>query len=143
MSGRDRGHEETIKNLETYRGYLAQLADPRKLTEAQAQEVIAKAKPIYHLMGGLHSGETGPPEMLMELAYRLAVEDSPLINADPRQRHRHDHAGGRARRPRPLCRLVLPLQDRRDGRAGPHAAARRTGANTSFTTTTATSITRR
>ena len=31
-------------------------------------------------MGGLHSAETGPPEMLMELAYRLAVEDSPLIN---------------------------------------------------------------
>jgi len=30
-------------------------------------------------MGGLHSGETGAPEMLMELAYRLAVEDSPLI----------------------------------------------------------------
>ncbi|MCI0659619.1 MAG: hypothetical protein L0220_00950, partial [Acidobacteria bacterium] len=72
--------EETIKNLETYRGYLAQLADPRKITEAQAHEIITKAKPIYHLMGGLHSGETGPPEMLMELAYRLAVEDSPIIN---------------------------------------------------------------
>ena len=39
-----------------------------------------KRKPIYHVMGGLHSGETGPPEMLMELAYRLAVEDSPVIN---------------------------------------------------------------
>ncbi|HMY72783.1 MAG TPA: M14 family zinc carboxypeptidase [Blastocatellia bacterium] len=75
------GSEETIKNLETYRGYLAQLADPRRLTEAQAQEIIAKAKPIYHFSGGLHSAETGPPEMLMELAYRLAVEDSPLINA--------------------------------------------------------------
>ena len=73
------GSEESIKNLETYRGYLGQLADPRKLTDAQAKEVIAKAKPIYHLSGGLHSGETGPPEMLMELAYRLAVEDSPLI----------------------------------------------------------------
>ncbi|MBL8171424.1 MAG: hypothetical protein JNJ50_24900 [Acidobacteria bacterium] len=72
--------EETIKNLETYRGYLAQLADPRRLSEAQAQEIIAKAKPLYHFSGGLHSGETGPPEMLMELAYRLAVEDSPLIN---------------------------------------------------------------
>ncbi|MCI0665262.1 MAG: hypothetical protein L0220_29720 [Acidobacteria bacterium] len=72
--------EETIKNLDTYRGYLAQLADPRKITEAQAQEIILKAKPIYHLLGGLHSGETGPPEMLMELAYRLAVEDSPIIN---------------------------------------------------------------
>ena len=30
--------------------------------------------------GGLHSAETGPPEMLMELAYRLAVEDSPLFD---------------------------------------------------------------
>ncbi len=73
--------EETIKNLETYRDYLGQLADPRKLTEPQAQEIIAKAKPIYHFSGGLHSAETGPPEMLMELAYRLTVEDSPIINA--------------------------------------------------------------
>jgi hypothetical protein len=73
------GSDESMKNLETYRGYLAQLADPRPLSEAQAKEVVAKAKPIYHLIGGLHSGETGPPEMLMELAYRLAVEDSPLI----------------------------------------------------------------
>jgi len=72
--------EDTIKNLDLYKGYLAQLADPRKLSEAQAQGVIAKAKPIYHFSGGLHSAETGPPEMLMELAYRLAVEDSPLVN---------------------------------------------------------------
>lgn len=74
-------NEDTIKNIEMYRGYLAQLADPRRITEAQAQEIIAKAKPIYHLSAGLHSGETGPPEMLMELAYRLAVEDAPIINA--------------------------------------------------------------
>jgi hypothetical protein len=71
--------EETIKNLEQYRGYLAQLADPRQLTDAQAADIIAGAKPIYHVMAGLHSGETGPPEMLMEMAYRLAVEDTPLI----------------------------------------------------------------
>ena len=30
-------------------------------------------------MGGLHSGEVGPSEMLMELAYRVATEDSPLV----------------------------------------------------------------
>ena len=72
-------NEDTIRNIETYRGYLAQLADPRKITEAQARDIIAKAKPIYHLMGGLHSGETGPPEMMMELAYRLVTEDSQLI----------------------------------------------------------------
>jgi hypothetical protein len=71
--------EESISNLDRYRVYLGQLADPRNLTEDQARDVIARAKPVYHLMGGLHSGETGPPEMLMELAYRLAVEDSPLI----------------------------------------------------------------
>jgi hypothetical protein len=74
-------NEEAVKNIDTYRGYLAQLGDPRKINEAQAQEIIARAKPIYHLMGGLHSAETGPPEMLMELTYRLAVEDSPIINA--------------------------------------------------------------
>ncbi len=71
--------EQSIRELETYRGYLAELADPRKITEEQARGVIARAKPIYHIMGGLHSGETGAPEMLMELAYRLAVEDSSLI----------------------------------------------------------------
>ena len=73
------GADESIRNLETYRGYLAQLADPRTLTDAQATDVVAKAKPIYHLSGGLHSGEVGPSEMLMELAYRVAVEDSPLV----------------------------------------------------------------
>ena len=71
--------EASIRDLERYRGYLAQLADPRSLSDAEARSIIASAKPIYHLMGGLHSGETGPPEMLMELAYRLAVEESPLI----------------------------------------------------------------
>jgi hypothetical protein len=71
--------EDSIKNLETYRGYLGQLADPRKISDAQAREIIAKAKPMYHVMGGLHSAETGPSEMLMELAYRLATEDTPLI----------------------------------------------------------------
>ena len=73
------GADESIKNLETYRGYLAQLADPRKISDAQAKEIVAKAKPIYHLSGGLHSGEVGPSEMLMELAYRVAVEESPLV----------------------------------------------------------------
>ena len=72
-------NEDTIKNLEQYRGYLNQIADPRTLGEDQVRQIIGKAKPIYHLMGGLHSGETGHSEMLMELAYRLSVESSPLI----------------------------------------------------------------
>ncbi len=74
------GADESIKNLEQYRTYLGQLADPRTITPEQAAQIIAKAKPLYHLSGGLHSGEVGPSEMLMELAYRLVAEDSPIIN---------------------------------------------------------------
>ena len=73
-------NEATLAGLERYRRDLARLADPRGLTEAEARTVIARAKPIYLLMAGLHSGETGPPEMLMELAYRLAVEEGPLFD---------------------------------------------------------------
>jgi hypothetical protein len=73
------GSEESLRDLEAHRGYLARLADPRGIDETQAREIVAKAKPIYFLSGGLHSGETGPPEMLMELAYRLAVDESPLV----------------------------------------------------------------
>jgi Zinc carboxypeptidase len=73
--------EATMKNIDTYKGYLAQLADPRNISDAQAYEIIGKAKPIYHLMGGLHSGETGPSEMLMELAYRLVTEDTPIVKS--------------------------------------------------------------
>lgn len=75
------GSDESIRNLDQYRSYLAQLADPRTISARQAAQIIAKAKPLYHLSGGLHSAEVGPSEMLMELAYRLAVEDSPIINA--------------------------------------------------------------
>jgi hypothetical protein len=73
------GSDESIRNLDQYRQWLGQLADPRRIDDRQAKDIIAKAKPLYHLMGGLHSGEIGPPEMLMELVYRLSTEDSPLV----------------------------------------------------------------
>ena len=71
--------EATIKQLDKYRQITAQLTDPRKLTDAQAKQLIATGKPIYFASGSIHSPETGSPEMLMELAYRLAVEESPFI----------------------------------------------------------------
>ncbi len=73
------GSEDSIAHLDEERQNLARLADPRGLSDAEAHDLIAKTKPIYTLSGGLHSAELGPPEMLMELAYRLATEDSPLI----------------------------------------------------------------
>src|ERR1041385_7089553 len=72
--------EANIKNLQQNRDNLAKLADPRGLTDPQVKQLIATTKPHYHFMGGLHSGETGPSEMLMELCYRIATETSPLID---------------------------------------------------------------
>jgi len=71
--------EATLANLDKYKGYLHQLTDPRKTTEAQARQLIKTAKPIYWITSGMHSPESGGPEMLMELAYRLVVEETPLI----------------------------------------------------------------
>ncbi len=73
------GNEETIRNLDKYKGDLAALTDPRKTTDAQAAQLVKTAKPIYWITSGMHSPETGGPEMLMELAYRLVVEETPLI----------------------------------------------------------------
>jgi len=71
--------EATIKGLEKYRDQLAALTDPRKTTDVQAQALLKTAKPIYYLVSGMHSPENGGPEMLIELAYRLIVEETPFI----------------------------------------------------------------
>ncbi len=71
--------EDNIAHLDQTRANLARLADPRGLSEAEAHKIIGETRPIYMALGGLHSAETGPPEMLMELAYRIVTEDSPMI----------------------------------------------------------------
>lgn len=71
--------EATIQNLDHFRQITARLADPRGLSEADAQALVQQGKPIYWADGSIHSPESGSPEMLMELAYRLAVEETPLI----------------------------------------------------------------
>src|SRR5262245_1723024 len=71
--------DENIRNLQQNRDNLARIADPRGVSADQIRQLVATTRPHYHLMGGLHSGETGPSEMLMELVYRLATETSPLI----------------------------------------------------------------
>ncbi|HTU32693.1 MAG TPA: M14 family zinc carboxypeptidase [Candidatus Acidoferrum sp.] len=71
--------ESNIAQLDQLKEITAKLADPRKITDADAQQLIATGKPFYWASGSIHSPETGSPEMLMELAYRLAVEDTPYI----------------------------------------------------------------
>jgi zinc carboxypeptidase len=69
----------TIARLDDYRAMAAKLADPRRRTPAERARLVKEAKPIYWLTGSIHSPETGSPEMLMELAYRLAVEETPFV----------------------------------------------------------------
>ncbi len=71
--------EETIRRLDAYKAMLGALTDPRKTSEEEARRLIGTAKPIYWITTGIHSPENGGPEMVMELAYRLAVEETPLV----------------------------------------------------------------
>ncbi|MEQ9400440.1 MAG: M14 family zinc carboxypeptidase [Longimicrobiales bacterium] len=72
--------ERTIAQLETYKGYMQELTDPRVTSEERARQLIEDvAKPIYWLTSGMHSTETGGPEMLQELAYRLVAQESDFV----------------------------------------------------------------
>jgi hypothetical protein len=73
--------EENIAHLDQNRALLAQLADPRTihLDDAVADKIAGEAVPVYYITGTIHSTETGAPTALMEMAYRLAVDDSQYI----------------------------------------------------------------
>ncbi len=73
--------ESLLANLKDNDARLAQLADPRtiSLDDAKADTLVAQSTPVYYITGTIHSPETGAPTALMELSYRLAVDESPYI----------------------------------------------------------------
>jgi hypothetical protein len=73
--------ESLLKGAKENGERLAKLADPRMigLDDAKAKPLIDASYPVYYITGTIHSTETGAPTALMELAYRLAVDDSPFI----------------------------------------------------------------
>jgi hypothetical protein len=71
--------DATMQKLDAYKRVLARLADPRTVSVAQLDALLDQAKPVYYFNAGLHSPEMGSPEMVMELAYRLAVGDDPQV----------------------------------------------------------------
>jgi len=82
--------EENLAHLDENRARLAKLGDPRMagadatgrlnlLDDAAADRLISASVPVYYITGALHSDETGAPTALMELAYRLAVDENPYI----------------------------------------------------------------
>ncbi len=73
--------ESLLAKLDENRARLAKLADPRTIhmDEAEADRLVASSFPVYYITGAIHSPETGSPTALMELAFRLAVDESPYI----------------------------------------------------------------
>jgi Zinc carboxypeptidase len=73
--------EANLAHLDENRAKLAELADPRTihLNDSEADKIAEDSVPVYYITGTIHSTETGAPTALMELAYRLAVDDSPYI----------------------------------------------------------------
>ena len=77
------GSEQLISKVEENRARLAKLADPRtiNMNEDEADRLVAASFPVYYITGTIHSTETGSPTALMELAYRLVVDNSPYVKS--------------------------------------------------------------
>ena len=73
--------EAGIRDLDRLKAATAALADPRLTSPEAAEKLIPTARPIYYLNAVLHSDETGSAEAMLELAYRLAVSERPMIRA--------------------------------------------------------------
>ena len=71
--------EKGIAALDQLKSATAALADPRKTDPMAAEKLIATSRPIYYFNAALHSDETGSTESVLELAYRLAASEQPMI----------------------------------------------------------------
>jgi hypothetical protein len=71
--------EAGIRDLDRLKAATAALADPRVTNQQAAEKLIQSSRPVYYFNAALHSDETGSTEAMLELAYRLAVSEQPMI----------------------------------------------------------------
>src|SRR5258705_489265 len=71
--------EANVANVEKTPTARGTVAAPSGLPSADRARIIKETQPTYWLSGSILSPETGSPEMLMELAYRLAVDESDFV----------------------------------------------------------------
>jgi len=65
------------QNLENYRLIQQKLADPRSLTEAEAEKLITSGKAVVMINCSIHATEIGASQMSLRLAYDLATGSDP------------------------------------------------------------------
>ncbi len=71
--------EENHRNLETYRNIQQSLVDPRKISDSEAEKMIAEGKTVVMINCSIHASEIGACQMSLELAYDLAVREEKSI----------------------------------------------------------------
>ncbi|GII55910.1 peptidase [Planotetraspora thailandica] len=71
--------KKNLDNLDRLVAINDRLADPRGLSEAEAQRLAAQGKPFYYIQAGIHATEVGNSQAMIEIAHRLATDNSPAI----------------------------------------------------------------
>jgi len=69
--------EENIRNKERIKEQSRKLADPRGLTDAEAEAIIRDGKTIVLVTCNIHASEIASSQMAMEWAHDLAVANDP------------------------------------------------------------------
>jgi hypothetical protein len=71
--------EENLRNKAKYKAIAQKLADPRRLTSQEIDQLARDGKTIFLLTCNIHSTEIGSSQMSMEWAYNLATSQDPEI----------------------------------------------------------------
>jgi hypothetical protein len=72
---------DTLRNLGRYREIQSKLADPRRTTDAEAENLIAQGKTIVMITCSIHATEVASTSTAVEFAFKLLTEDSPKFQA--------------------------------------------------------------
>ncbi len=67
--------EANMRELPRYREIARKLADPRGLSDAEAEQLIAEGKSIVLVTCNIHASEIGSSQMAMEWAWQLATTE--------------------------------------------------------------------
>ncbi len=68
--------EDNIKNIEKLKDINAKLADPRKITEIEAEQLLKEAKAVIGINASIHATEVGPAQASTLLIYKLTSDNS-------------------------------------------------------------------
>ena len=70
---------ENLKRLDRLVEINRRLADPRGLSDADAQKLAAEGRPFYFLYATIHSTEVANGQAIINIVHRLSTENTPMI----------------------------------------------------------------